>query len=122
MNYQIEFETAPHFLRATVTGTNSAHAVMSYLDDIVKECQSQDCFRVLIDEQLEGPRLAADDVFQIVSEGAMKAIGIMDAVAFVDPKMGDMARFAETLAVNRGMPAKAFESVAAAEEWLRGLP
>ena len=121
MSYQVEFEMRSNFLVATITGTNSAHAVMSYLNDVLEECQKRDCFRLLINEQLEGPRLDVDDVFQIVSDGAMRAVGVLDAVAFVDPAMGDMAKFAEHLAVNRGMPVKAFDSLAEAEQWLEGV-
>ena len=34
----------------------------------------------------------------------MDAMGIFEAMAYVDPQMGQMAEFAETVAVNRGMP------------------
>lgn len=48
----------------------------------------------------------------------MRSLGIFQAIAYVDPLMGEMAKFAESVAVNRGMPVKAFASVAAAEQWL----
>jgi len=119
IGYQLSFERHPQYIHATVTGTNSRNAVMRYLEDIRLECVRQDCYLVLIEERLEGPRLATMDVFAIASEGAMNALGIFHAIAYVDQRMGDMAEFAETVAVNRGMPVRAFSSVEKAKNWLR---
>ena len=118
MSYRIEYDPAPTFLRATVTGTNSAAAVQAYMREILAECQRQQCHRVLIDEQLDGPRLGVDAVFEIASEGAIEALGFFQAVAYVDEAMGEMAHFAETVALNRGMPVRAFPTIAEAERWL----
>ena len=118
MSYEVTFERRPAFIYATVTGTNSVDAVAGYLLDILAECQRADCYRVLIDEHLEGPRLAVDEVYSVASEGAMNALGVFHAIAFVDEQMGEMAYFAETVATNRGMPVRAFATIAHAEEWL----
>ncbi|MEX2123465.1 MAG: hypothetical protein WD795_06200 [Woeseia sp.] len=116
--YQLSFERHPQYIHATVTGTNSRDAVQRYLEDVRRECVRQDCYRVLVEERLEGPRLPTMDVFAIASEGSMKALGIFHAIAYVDQRMGDMAEFAEMVAVNRGMPVRAFSSVEKAENWL----
>ncbi|MGI9270701.1 MAG: hypothetical protein ACR2QT_02930 [Woeseiaceae bacterium] len=116
--YSVEFEQRVDYLHARVTGENNAATVERYLRDIVEECQRVACFKVLIDEQLEGPRLSTIDVFSVVSDGAMKSVGMLRAIAFVDEKMGEMADFAETVAVNRGMPVRSFRSIADAESWL----
>lgn len=118
--YELAFQRYPQYIHVTVTGINSRHAVMRYLEDVRCECIRQDCYRVLIEERLEGPRLGTLDVFAIASEGAMKALGTFHAIAYVDQRMGDMADFAETVAVNRGMPVRAFSNVEDAEKWLRG--
>jgi hypothetical protein len=117
--YQLSFVRHPLYIHVTVTGTNSRETVMGYLDDIRCECIRQDCYRVLIEERLEGPRLQMMDVFSIASEGAMNALGVFHAMAYVDERMGDMANFAETVAVNRGMPVRMFTNVPDAENWLR---
>ncbi len=121
MTYEVKYESRPTFFCARITGANSADAVSGYLADILEECQRRDCYRVLIDEQLDGPRLEIDDVYAVASEGAMKALGVFHAIAFVDEKMGEMAYFAETVAVNRGMPVRAFPTTGHAEAWLAGL-
>jgi hypothetical protein len=81
--------------------------VAAYLRDVVEECRTRNCFRVLIEERLEGPRLQLMDVFSVAAEGAMMALGVFQTIAYVDERMGKMAEFAETVAVNRGMPVRA---------------
>jgi hypothetical protein len=59
------------------------------------------------------------DVFQIASEGTRFAHGYFKAIAYVDVyAVGDLMNFAETVAVNRGLPVKVFSSVSDAEKWL----
>ena len=118
MSYQVNFEKFPNYIGATVTGTNSRAAVSQYMEEILAECARRDCFRVLINEMLEGPRLDVMEVFSLVSEGSMKALGRFDAIAYVDEQMGSMADFAETVAINRGMPIAVFDTVEEAREWL----
>ena len=62
------------------------------------------CFRVLIEERLDGPRLKIQAVFEIVSQQAARAREVIQAIAYVD--------------VNRGVPVRVFSSVAEAERWL----
>jgi hypothetical protein len=57
IGYELAFARHPDYIHATVTGTNSRDAVMGYLEDVRRECVRQDCYRVLIEERLEGPRL-----------------------------------------------------------------
>ncbi len=118
MSYAIEFEKRAGYLYAQVTGTNSAAAVAGYLRDVLDECKGRDCYRVLIDERLTGPRLNVEDVFSIASDGAVNAMSVFHAVAYVDEEMGETSDFAETVAINRGMPVKTFPSVELAEAWL----
>ena len=118
MAYDIKFEQKADYIHATVTGENSRDSVAGYAQDIQDECQRRDCFRVLVEERLDGPRLEAMEIFAIISDGSQKSLGFFEAVALVDEKMGDMGDFAETLAVNRGMPLAVFDSVKSAREWL----
>lgn len=44
---------------------------------------------------------------------------MLQALAFVDVNaQGELMRFAEDVAVNRGMPVRVFPTIAAAEAWL----
>lgn len=121
MAYNVEFDNRASYVYALVTGDNNAETVFAYMDVVTARCEELDCFRVLVHECLVGPRLSPMEVFDIISEGAMKALGKFDAVAFVDEKMGDVSGFAENVAINRGMPIAMFPSVTAAESWISKL-
>lgn len=119
MTYKLSIEQKPTYLHVIVTGRNSRENAPRYLEEVLRECAERCCFRVLIEERLEGPRLGMIDVFRIASEGSMRALGMLEAVAYVDANAeGDLMRFAETVAVNREMPAAVFPTVADAEKWL----
>jgi hypothetical protein len=120
MTYELTIDPKPTYLHAIVTGRNSRENVARYLADILQECRARQCFRVLIEERLEGPRLGTLDVFKIASEGSNRASGVFDAIAYVDVNAaGDLMQFAETVAVNRAIPVTVFSTVADAEQWLR---
>jgi hypothetical protein len=119
MTYQLKIEQKPTFLHATVTGENSRATVTQYLKDVLDECTARNCFRVLIEERLEGPRLGTIDVFRIASDEARRALGIVKAIAYIDVNaQGDLMQFAETVASNRGLRVSVFRTVPEAEKWL----
>ena len=119
MTYRLTIAQKPTYLHVIVTGQNSRENVSGYLEDILRECMTRDCFRVLIEERLNGPRLGTLDVFQIASEGSSKAGRTLKAIAYVDINtQGDLMKFAETVAVNRMLPVVVFSTVADAEKWL----
>jgi urocanate hydratase len=118
MSYTLTITQEADYLHALVTGTNSKENVAAYLEELRRECYARNSFRVLIEERLEGPRLRTMEVYQIVSEGGLSQVRI-DAMAYVDVNAeGDLMKFAETLAVNRGLPVRLFSSVANARKWL----
>lgn len=118
-SYTLMITVEGDFLHAIVTGVNSVENVVAYLQQLRQECEARGCFRVLIEERLEGPRLRTLDVFQIASQGVVGAARI-DAMAFVDVNAeGDLMKFAETVAANRGLPIRLFSSVSDARQWLQ---
>jgi hypothetical protein len=121
MSYKLTLDQRPTYLHAVVTGKNSKSSVTGYLEELRAECVARNCFRVLIEEWLEGPRLEAMDVFEIAADGSSRISGMFRAIAYVDVNAsGDMMKFAETVAINRGIPIRLFSSVADAEIWLLG--
>jgi hypothetical protein len=120
MPYQLTIKQEPTFLHATITGSNDVETVSRYLDELRRECIARQCYRLLIEERLEGPRLGTFPVYKIVSEGSERARGLLHAVAFVDVNAeGQLMDFAETVAVNRGLPIAVFATVEQAREWLQ---
>jgi hypothetical protein len=119
MPYRLSFSQQPGYLHAIVTGLNNKENVMHYLEDVFRECEARGCNRLLIEERLEGPRIGTFDVFQIASGGTGRAHGHFKAIAYVDVNArGDLMKFAETVAVNRGLPVRVFSSLSDAEQWL----
>ena len=119
MSYSLSFTQKPAYLHAVVTGSNTKENVAHYLEEILRECVARRCSRLLIEENLLGPRLGTFDVFQIAAEGSNRAQGRFQAIAFVDVNAeGDLMKFSETVATNRGLPVAVFATIAAAEEWL----
>lgn len=119
MSYQLTLTQKPVYLHAVITGLNNKANVMRYLEELFRECQARNCFRVLIEERLDGPRIGTADVYQIAAEGSRNALGYFKAIAYVDANAaGNLMHFAEDVAVNRGLPVKVFASTADAENWL----
>ena len=122
MAYKLTYAEKPGFLHAIVTGFNSKENVREYLTDVLHECKSRGCSKVLIEERLEGPRLGINDVIEIASEGSSRAQGFYTAVAYVDVNAeGGLMTFASSVATHRGLPAETFPTVEEAERWLNSI-
>ena len=119
-NYQVDIRRHGNYLHAVVTGPNTAETVVAYMGDIRQACDANDCHRVLIEEKLEGPRFDEMEIFSLITEGSSDALGFFEAIAYVDEQQDfEVVKFAETVAVNRGIPIAVFSSVPDAENWLR---
>jgi hypothetical protein len=119
VTYKLTIDQKPGYLHVAVSGYNSAENVVRYMEEVIRECTARRCLRVLIEERLEGPRLGTLEVFGMVSKGTVRFQRTLEAMAYVDLNSeGDVMRFAEDVAVNRGFPVKVFPTVAAAEQWL----
>lgn len=123
MSYQLKIIEKPSYLHVIVTGANTMENVVGYLKDLLRECESRQCYNVLIEEHLMGRRLETWDVYQIASDSSAQARGVFRNVAYVDVNSAcDLMKFAETVANNRGVPMTVFNTVAEAEQWLAGKP
>jgi hypothetical protein len=120
MSYKLHIEERSGYLYFRIDGENSRETIPQYMTEVMRESRERDCYCILIHECLSGPRLSPMDIFTIASEGSMDILGVFDAVAYVDEEMGEMLDFAETVAVNRGMPLAMFSSLAKAEDWILG--
>jgi hypothetical protein len=122
MAYKLAITQKPSYLHIVITGRNSKHTVIQYLKDVLRECETRKCRNVLIEERLTGPRLKVFPIFEIAKSGSADARGHFDAIAYVDVNArGDLMQFAETVAVNRGIPVTVFSTVADAESWLSNI-
>jgi len=93
--------------------------VVRYFDEIHRECAARNCFNILIEERLDGPRLGIFDVLKIVSDESNKGRGFFKAIAYVDVNAEDnLMKFAENVAINRLLPVAVFSTVTEAGKWL----
>jgi len=120
VSYELTIEPRPGYLHVIVTGDNTRENVVRYMEEVLRECTLRQCFRVLIEERLEGPRLGTLDVFEMVSTGSTRYLRTLKAMAYVDVQAHnqEMMQFAENVAVNRAFPVRVFLTVLAAERWL----
>ena len=121
MSYQITITEKPGYLHCIITGKNTMENVAAYLQELARECEARNCYHVLIEEHLVGRRLETWDVYQLVTEGSARNRGKFQAMAYVDVNAeGDLMKFAETVASNRGLPMMVFATVPEAESWISG--
>ncbi len=119
MTYTLTVTEKPGYLHCTVAGSNTMENVAGYLQQVARECAARNCFRVLIEERLVGRRLETWDVYQVASEGSARNLGKFEAIAYVDINAeGELMKFAETVAANRGLPLHIFATLPEAERWL----
>ena len=121
MRYEFTVEQKPTHLHVRVSGENTPPTIAKYLADTREACARLRCPFVLIEEHLVGPPLNTVQIFGVVTEGSKNVWPTVQRVAFVDASPErDRAgnRFAETVAVNRGVNVRVFDTVGEAERWL----
>ncbi len=125
MAYDMEVTPEDDYLHVRVTGDNTPEDVVAYLDQIRRNCAEQGCPKVLIEENLTGPPMGTVDVYDVVEAASRGVAPAIQHIAFVDTNPGhDFAqmKFAETVAVNRGVNIKVFRDVPSAQAWIRSRP
>jgi hypothetical protein len=123
MSYSLNVEPKSGYLYITVTGENSYNNVVGYLAKVRDMCLKFECSNVLIVENLAGPSLDTLRIYDLISKASEKTTQVVLKIAYVDinPKHDDTAmRFAENVAVNRGVVVRVFSTIRAAEQWLIG--
>jgi len=117
--YRIAFEDRDMYLYAFVTGPkDSLELSIAYWTEVLTEMRTRNKNRVLVTEDFKDC-VSAMDMYMLVEE--LQKLGLNDLqIAFVDKQISqnDLNRFAETVAVNRGIYCKVFNSEAEASSWL----
>lgn len=119
MSYTLTVTKKPSHLHFFITGDLNEENVLRYFNEILNACSTHKCFRILVEESLDGPRLNAVRVIEMIERAAGKSRGILKAIAYVDVNVqNNSMKFIEDAAINRGLPIKVFSSVTNAEKWL----
>jgi len=119
MTYKLTITQKSTYLHFIVTGQLNKDNVKQYFEDIRRQCSALNCRNILIEENLDGPRLNVMTVLQLISDESIRSMQLFSAIAYVDVKAeGNSMKFIEDAAVNRALPVSVFPTVAAAEKWL----
>src|SRR6478735_9402596 len=118
--YSFTVDERDDYLHIVVRGKNDAATIRRYIKETLAASIAHSCPNILVEENLEGPRLGIGEVFQIVAEASASARHDVHRIAFVDIQSArslSNMKFAETVALNRGMRMNVFPTVADAEQW-----
>ena len=123
-SYKLTVDQKAGYVHAVASGPNTVENITGYLEELLAICLARGHRRVLVEERLAGPRLGLTDVFQIASTMSDRALGLFEAVAFVDVNAVNERnlKFGENVAINRGLRACMFRTVEEAASWLRAEP
>lgn len=123
MSYQVAVKRGDQYLHFVITGENSAASMLSALRDVRTKCIEDQCWKIILDDQLSGQPLDEVDIRRIVDEEGPNAAGLFVAIAYVDHR-GEryLTSVGESAAVERNVPFMAFPSVEEAREWITQRP
>jgi hypothetical protein len=120
MAYQLTIEERPTYVYAKATGERTPANALRFLEEAYVACVKSGRPDLLLDMQFTGPSLNTTSIYQVISQRVpdgrnLRKIAYVDDSIDFDP---GMPVFAETVAVNRGVNVRLFQSVELAEEWL----
>ena len=116
--YQITIVEKPSWVHATGVGERTPENAMRFLKDVSAACEKSGHSKVLLEMRFTGPSMDTTDIFHVISQRSASGAKLR-RIAYVEGGGNqDTARFAETVAMNRGVNVRLFDSVAAAEKWL----
>ena len=122
VSFNLTIDVQPTYLRARVVGDRTPQNAMRFLKEVYEACAEQGIWSLLIEMNFTGPSLDIGNIFEVISKGSRDGMKL-ERIAYVEASLGDIekARFAETVAVNRGVNVRLFRDVEAAQAWLSGF-
>jgi hypothetical protein len=121
MSYELTIEDRPGYLHAKATGERTPENALRFIAQAYASCVEKGRSALLLESNLTGPSLDTASIYRVVLqnvEDGAKLAKIAYVVASVDDPA--MPVFAETVALNRGVNVRLFQTVEAAARWLEG--
>src|SRR5690349_16215953 len=119
MPYTLTIDPKGSYLHAVVRGPNDRATVLAYFAEVREACTKRDCYRVLVEERLEGPRFPPEVLLPLMAEVAGSAGATFGALAYVDVMaVTDAVLRLASQVVQPGARVRVFDTVAEAEAWL----
>ena len=119
--YRVTFVVRAQYLHAIATGPRTPENMLGVLREVHAACMEGGWTSVLLEVRLSGASLDNWEIFRVVSQRSAEGARL-GRIAYVDVSSasGDKKRFAETVAMNRGVNVRLFPDVASAASWLGG--
>lgn len=119
MDYRLTIAQRPSFLHARVTGPNTPQNVLRFLEQAYAACLEHGQAALLLEMNLSGPSIGSASIFNVIAQRSADGAKLRK-IAYVDRVERDpeKVRFAETVAVNRGVNVRVFPDIEAAGRWL----
>jgi hypothetical protein len=120
MSYTITFVQKKDYLHARIDADSTREDIFKSLTEIQQTCLKYKYRKVLIEENFIGPTISTIDIFSIIDQISPTISPDIQQIAFVDVSQRhvEIIRFAETVAVNRGVNIKLFTDIKIAEQWI----
>lgn len=117
--YQVTVEEKPGYLHTKVVGPRTPENAIRYLEEVYAACLRTGLSQVLLEMALSGPSLGPSGIMRVISERSADGAKLR-RIAYVEASMDGQqrARFAETVAINRAVNVRLFETVGEAVRWL----
>ena len=119
--YRLVIVDHPSYLKATVTGEHNAPNALRFLTEAFDACAKSGHSALLLEFNLTGPSLDSSSIFDVVAQrtaiaAKLRKIAYVDRANFGrDP---EKMKFAETVAMNRGVNVRLFHDLETAGAWL----
>ena len=119
MSYQLTIDELPAYLHARATGPNTPENMLGILVEVHGACLKLGRDAVLLEVCMSGPSLDPASIFRVISQRSPDG-RTLRKIAYLDTSNGDpeRMRFAETVAVNRGVNVRLFRELEAARQWM----
>jgi len=118
MSYQLTIEQRPGYVHAKVVGERTPENALRFLRESYQACVNAGRKSLLLEMQFSGPSLSTTSIFDVISDRAADGLKL-ERIAYVDGASNlSQAYFAETVAMNRGVNVRLFQSVSEAASWL----
>ncbi len=117
--YESSFEEGERFLYAKVVGERTPENVLRFFGEVREARERLGHSAVLLHMNLTGPTLGIGGIYSVASQGSRTAV-TLKRIAYVEGAVANPEGpgFAATVAANRGVNIRLFDTVPAAIDWL----
>lgn len=116
---EITLQDMHGYMHAKATGAHSPQNAARFLREAHQACLKRGFDSLLLELALDGPSLPPAEIFAVVADRSFEGSKLR-RIAYVDPSERDPGKmkFAETVAINRGVNVRLFRDIAEAHRWL----